>query len=103
VYYMYGNFQNNYFGFPVVFKNNAGDNNSKLSEDAYRVYVNNDYVGSKTLYSTVESIEDVGKYLSNQGFHNFTSDLNGDQYVIHSNGNETHDLKETLNVYLNNR
>lgn len=110
---MYGNFNNNfndnynnnYVGFPFLFGTNpnAGGGNTKLSEDAYRVFVNNDYVGSKTLYSPVESIDDVSKFLNNQGFTNFTSNLNGDQYVIHSSGNEAHDLKETLHVYLNNR
>lgn len=95
-----------FFGFPF-FLNNLADreqnNGSKMIHDAYRVYVNNDYVGDKVLVAQNEKVEDVEKYLKNAGFDNFTARLVGNEYIIDSPGNETADMKTTLAVYFNNR
>ena len=99
----FGNdFGNGLFGIPLFISGNIG-NNAKLEEDSYRVYVNNDFVGSKVLYTQVEKIEDINKYLQNQGFNDFNTKLDGNRYSIRSEGTEAKHMKDTLQVYLHNR
>lgn len=93
-----------YLGLPFLFTNGMlGKDAPKEAHDSYNVYVNRDYIGSKALVSQVENIEDVSKYLHNQGFDNFTTNLEGNQYVVNADGRDAHDIKQTLNVYLNNK
>lgn len=87
---------------PFFLLGNVHDD-SKLEEDSYRVYVNNDYVGSKVLYSQIEKIEDLNKYLQNQGFNDFNTKLDGNHYSIHAEETEAKHMKETLQVHLHNR
>jgi homoserine acetyltransferase len=101
-----GGINNNFYGFPVFLLALNGenrDNGSKLEHDTYRVYVNRDYVGDKTLVAQNEKIEDVEKYLRNKGFDHFSTRLDGNEYVISSQGTETMDMKDTLRIYLNMR
>jgi hypothetical protein len=93
-----------YIGLPFLFRNGGvSDNGSKEAHDSYNVYVNKDFVGNKVLVSQVEKIDDVSKYLLNQGFYDFKAKLEGNQYMISSEGSGTNDMKHTLEVYLNNR
>jgi hypothetical protein len=78
-------------------------NNIKLNEDQYEVYVNDDFVGHKTLKTQGEKLSDVDHFLQNQGFNGFSSSLNGDHYLIQTNAEDTEDLKNALTVYFNNR
>ena len=95
-------YQNDYLSIPFFISGNI-NNNTRLEEDSYRVYVNNDYVGSKVLYSQIEKIEDLNKYLKSQGFNDFNAKLEGNEYSIHSERTEAKHMKETLQVHLHNR
>ncbi|HHW30270.1 MAG TPA: hypothetical protein GXX20_01130 [Clostridiaceae bacterium] len=102
-----GDSQNYYFGlsgflFGAVDSSDIFDG-SKISHDSYKVYVNNDYVGDKILFGQNEKIEDLEKYLKNQGFENFSTELIGNQYFIKPAEDEYYDMKNTLNVYLHTK
>jgi hypothetical protein len=93
-----------YVGYPLIFRNMGNfEDVSKEAHDSYSVYVNKDYVGSKVLVSQVEKIDDVRKYLINEGFSDFSTRLEGKEYFIGVDGGEALDIKNTMNVYLNNR
>lgn len=102
-----GESPNHYFGLSG-FLLGAIDNSeilesSKIAHDSYRVFVNNDYVGNKILLAQNEKIEDLEKYLKNNGFKNFSTKLIGNQYIIDSAEDESYDMKNTLNIYLQTR
>lgn len=95
-----------FYGFPFLTNNlldREQNNGTKIGHDSYRVYVNKDYVGDKVLVAQNEKIDDVEKYLKNIGFTNFSTKLDGNSYMINSEGSETGDMISTLNVYLRNR
>jgi hypothetical protein len=101
----FGN-ENEFLGLPLLFglvNGNDEHDNNKLGHDSYNVYVNDDYIGSKTLVSSVEKIDDVSNYLKKQGCDDFSSRLIGNQYSIHCNTRDSKNIKDTLQVYLNNR
>ena len=77
-------------------------NGVKLNEDTYEVYVNDNFVGHKTLKSAGEKLSDVDDFLQIQGIHNFSSSLEGDHYIIKTN-EDTENLRDALSVYFNNR
>jgi hypothetical protein len=77
-------------------------NNGKLNEDTYEVYVNEDFVGHKTLKNAGENLSDVDDFLRIQGIHNFSTSLDGDHYFIKSNDN-VEKVKNALSVYFQNR
>ena len=93
---------NGFLGIPFILSRNGHDS-TNLEEDSYRVYLNNDYVGSKVLYSQIEKIEDLSRYLQNQGFNDFNTKLDGNHYSIHAEGLDAKHMKETLQVHLHNR
>lgn len=74
---------------------------NSLEHDSYHVYVNDDFVGDKVLIGQNEGVSDVTSYLINQGFQNFSANLDGNHFNIYSD--EANKLKRTLSVYLNNR
>lgn len=97
-------FFNDNLGMPfIVGMNSNFEQNSKLYHDSYKVYVNSDFIGYKTLLAQNENIKDVEKYLRGNGFENFTAKVIGGECYIKSVGRETQDLKDTLGVYLNTR
>ena len=75
---------------------NEGRNS--LQHDSYHVYVNDDFVGDKILMGESEGMSDVTSYLTSQGFHNFSANLDGNHFNIYSN--DAAKIKKTLNVYL---
>lgn len=79
-----------------------GPEHSKISHDRYDVYVNQDYIGQKTLLSAQESVQDIDDFLKNEGFGNVQSYLDGDHYYIRAVENE-HAVANVLKVYLQNR
>jgi hypothetical protein len=85
---------------PII-SSNMSNGDSKLSEDRYEIYVNNDFVGYKTLYYASDSLGDVDDFLKTQGVRNFTTELDGDHYKIKAA--ESHQIKEILEVYCQNR
>lgn len=90
------------YPFSIVGVNLDSENNVKLNEDTYEVYVNNEFVGHKTLKSAGEKLSDIEDFLRIQGIHDFSSALSGDHYKIQTSGDFEH-MKEALSVYFNNR
>ncbi|MFT4416228.1 hypothetical protein ACLM5H_20400 [Fredinandcohnia humi] len=79
------------------------DNHTKLTEDRYEVLVNGERVGYKTLLNQSDSVSDIDDFLQNKGFPTFTSNLDGDHYDIQVSDDIFQNVKDTLEVYLNNR
>lgn len=73
----------------------------KLTDDRYEIYVNDDFVGYKTLLNRNDDLQDVDDFLHQQGVQNFKTLQDGDHYKI-----ETLDAKrarDVLSVYCQNR
>jgi hypothetical protein len=87
---------------PIVNVNPVGDNEVKLNEDDYEVFVNDQFVGHKTLKNQGESLSDIDDFLRYQGLNDFTCSLDGDHYNIISS-EQSNDITDALTVYFNNR
>ncbi len=81
----------------------AIDTKFGLNHDAYDVYVNERYIGKKTLLVQDESIGDVDDFLHSRGFTEFTSSLDGDHYQIRTEGDDEQEIVNHIEVYLQNR
>ncbi|MFA9399358.1 MAG: hypothetical protein ACERKV_13975 [Clostridiaceae bacterium] len=96
------NFLNSFI--PGYIYGNTKENTDKILNDSYNVYVNDDYVGSKILYSEVENVSDVSEYLKSNGFGDFTYEEQGNTLKIQDdNDQEAEKMKKQLDVYLNIR
>lgn len=93
---------NDSYPFPLLGVNLDLQNDVKLNEDTYEVYVNESFVGHKTLKSAAEKLSDVDDFLQIQGIHNFSSSLEGDHYLIKTS-EDIENLKNALSVYFHNR
>ncbi|MBT2692877.1 hypothetical protein J7E32_07670 [Bacillus sp. ISL-55] len=82
--------------------NREQENQVKLNEDQYDVYVNDDFVGQKSLKSQGENLSDIDDFLRQQGISDFTASLDGDHYKIRTDGYNA-EIAGALNVYFNNR
>jgi hypothetical protein len=89
-------------GFNPFINHPNDDNNLKLSADQYGVYVNGDFVGSKTLHNQNDTLSDIDDFLRMQGFTEFSASVEGDHYEIQANG-QVDDIANALSVYFNNR
>jgi hypothetical protein len=77
------------------------DTNLKLSHDRYHVFINGDFVGNKVILAQNEDVQDLGSYLQREGFHDFTTKLDGDHFMIEMFGSEQSETaKQQLNTYL---
>lgn len=73
----------------------------KNAHDHYEVYVNGDFVGDKTILAQNEDIFDIENYLSQQGFADFSTELDGDHFIISTeNPADAQAMKDALSVYL---
>ena len=89
--------------FPAYALNNAnGENQVKLNEDQYDIYVNDDFVGQKSLKNQGEHLSDIDDFLKQQGITDFTASLDGDHYKIRTDGLNA-EISDALQVYFNNR
>jgi hypothetical protein len=89
--------------FPAYAMNNAnGENQVKLNEDQYDIYVNDDFVGQKSLKNQGEHLSDIDDFLKQQGITDFTASLDGDHYKIRTDGLNA-EISDALQVYFNNR
>jgi hypothetical protein len=89
--------------FPAYAMNNANrDNQVKLQEDRYDVYVNDDFVGQKSLKNQGEHLSDIDGFLKQQGITDFTASLDGGHYKIRAEGLDA-EIADALKVYFNNR
>lgn len=96
---------NGYFGlngmYPLPLNiDDIENSNTKIAHDSYEVYVNRDYVGRKILLTPNERIKDIEGYLKERGFNDFTSQVEGNSFMIKANDNETENIKNNLQVYL---
>lgn len=74
-------------------------NNGVEKSNIYRVFVNNDYVGDRDI--SKGDIYGVNDYLNEHGFHDFSSELEGNEYKIETQGDsQTREIKDILNHYL---
>lgn len=97
---MTGGFDNQALGFSIA-TNNSVSGDTKLSEDRYEIYVNDNFVGYKTLLNVNDTMSDVDDFLKSQGFNGFQSQLDGDHYYIKTSDSDR--IKDALNVYCHNR
>ena len=89
--------------FPAYALNNRDEENQvKLNEDQYDVYVNDDFVGKKSLKNQGENLSDIDDFLKLQGINDFSASLSGDHYNIKTDNSKA-DITDALNVYFNNR
>lgn len=71
----------------------------KIPHDTYEVYVK--LVGQKILLAQNEDIYVVEEFLKERGFHSFTTELNGDQFVVNTKDSfQEKKMRENLDVYL---
>lgn len=98
---MFGNdFYNSNRAFPILYNTKPEDENIKISHDSFNVYVNEEYIGKKTLLAQNEKPSDVEGYLKHRGFHNFNSSISGDHILINSAFEEADGIKKNLEIYL---
>lgn len=89
--------------FPAyAMNNNDRENQVKLNEDQYDVYVNDDLIGQKSLKNQGENLSDIDDFLKQQGITDFTASLDGDHYTIKTDGSNE-EITGALHVYFNNR
>ncbi|WP_377887313.1 hypothetical protein [Alkalihalobacillus sp. R86527] len=67
---------------PDLYPYSAEADPIKNEHDSYNVYVNDNYIGNKILFSQKENIQDVSDYLNNKGFYNFQAEVEGDHYRL---------------------
>ncbi|MDZ5472759.1 hypothetical protein SM124_13585 [Bacillus sp. 31A1R] len=94
--------QSQFLGAGLANNRDVGDD-TKLTEDRYELYVNNEFVGYKTLLNQSDNLKDVNDFLQRQGFQQFTSDLEGDHYNISTESDLVQPIKDALGVYCSNR
>ncbi|KMM36548.1 hypothetical protein [Guptibacillus hwajinpoensis] len=88
--------------FPIFYPAEA--DSIKNAHDSYNVYVNDDYVGNKILFSHCEKIEDLSDYLNNKGFYNFQAEVEGDHYRLQMTEQDQGEVvKDELHNYLHLR
>lgn len=87
---------------PLNTGNPQNESNVKLNEDQYEVYVNENFVGHKTLKTQGENITDIDSFLRNQGINTFSTSLDGDHYNIQTSDN-ANKIMDALTVYFHNR
>ncbi|MFT9600861.1 hypothetical protein [Mesobacillus sp.] len=89
--------------FPAYAMNNRDQENQvKLNEDQYDVFVNGDFVGQKSLKNQGENLSDIDDFLKQQGISDFTASLDGDHYKVKTDGSDK-EIADALQVYFNNR
>jgi hypothetical protein len=87
---------------PMNLVNLDSESDVKLNEDQYEVYVNENFVGYKTLKNQGEDLTDIDDFLRNQKLNDFSSSVEGDHYKIQSN-EQANDITNALSVYFTNR
>lgn len=71
--------------------------------DRYEVYVNQDFIGQKKIYSPIENIFDLEDFLREQGISDFQFQLDGNHfYITEITPLQEAYAKEMLHIYLQN-
>jgi hypothetical protein len=76
---------------------------SKLNEDRYEVFVNQEFVGHKTLLNQGDHLSDIDHFLKSQGISSIKASLDGDHYLIETSQEDRTKASDALKVYFNNR
>ncbi|GMA60104.1 hypothetical protein NZD89_11030 [Alicyclobacillus fastidiosus] len=86
----------------LPFARAGGDEvNLPRAHGQYSVYLNNQFVGHKTLLRQVESPDDIGSYLERCNIGQFTTDVDGDHYKISATQDSVaRQIRTHLNAYL---
>lgn len=102
---MINNGNNLGFGIPLYFSiRGVEQDTAKLSEDRYEVFVEEDYIGDKSMYAQNEDFHAICDFLEKQGFSNVEVELDGDHIVVHTDSHsQANEMRKALEVYLNNR
>ncbi|MDV3428638.1 MAG: hypothetical protein LIR50_16735 [Bacillota bacterium] len=88
----------------IPFFNIRDENQDIIEHDSYDVYVNDDFIGRKVLYSESEDISNISDYLSSNGYGDFTYTEDGNKFIIEDYDEEEADrMKNQLETYLNIR
>jgi len=88
----------------IPFFNIRDENEDIIEHDSYDVYVNDDFVGRKVLYSESEDITNISDYLSSNGYGDFTYTEEGNKFIIEDyDEEEAGKMKNQLETYLNIR
>lgn len=88
----------------IPFFNIRNEDEDIIEHDSYDVYVNDDFVGRKVLYSESEDISNISDYLSSNGYGDFTYTEDGNKFIIEDFDEEEADkMKNQLETYLNIR
>ncbi|WP_078553625.1 hypothetical protein [Bacillus alkalicellulosilyticus] len=85
------------------FGGSDNDGVTKSPHDSYDIYVNEEYIGKKTLLTQNEKVDDVLDFINRQGIKGVTAELQGDHFIIHPSENETEHVKDAISTYLQNR
>jgi hypothetical protein len=89
-------------GNPLIFTNLSGiSEDAKLTEDRYEIYLNQDFIGYKSLLNTSDELSDIDDFLKNQGIHEFQTRLDGDHYYVTSTNDDR--IRDVLTIYFQNR
>ncbi|WP_456271027.1 hypothetical protein [Bacillus sp. AK031] len=95
-----GNADGRFYGF--VTNNFISAEEGKLNHDRYEVYVNDDFLGNKTLLNQGDKLSDVDDFLKSNGYSTFSSLLEGDHYYIKPYEQQS-EITKALEVYFKNR
>ncbi|WP_085522570.1 hypothetical protein [Tuberibacillus sp. Marseille-P3662] len=86
--------------FPLTLEESLDDE----GHDRYDVYVNDDFVGIKSLMATNDRIDDLNEFLQEEGFQHFNTEASGGHFHIQSENEANVDsMKDVLHVYLQSR
>lgn len=90
--------QSNFFPFLGI-SNVTLEDVDTSNRSRYEIYVNGDFMGFKTLYTSNEDITDLHDFLYEQGFPSFNAQGDGDHYEIRTDESDDA-LKQVLQVHL---
>ncbi|MFD1675326.1 hypothetical protein [Alicyclobacillus fodiniaquatilis] len=92
--------------FSLPFARSGGDQlQLQRAHERYDVYVNQQYVGHKTLLKQAESADDIKAFLERANIDGFTTELNGFQDELHykitaDDDNTVRAIRNQLTTYL---
>lgn len=94
-----GNTTNNNFAGIAIMPIPDRDNNLKLAQDTYEVFVNGDKVGNKVLLTQADDTNDLNSYLKDNEFQNYEYKIVNGHIEIETD-DDSHKMKEILSSYL---
>lgn len=94
-------------GYPLFFLvggDISEENDVKLNEDRYELYVNNHFIGSHTMFLQKEDATVISDFLHSQGFKHVNLEVNGDHIIVHTDSQEeAQQMERAIEVFVKNR